>query len=249
METMRLSVIIVVAVCVWSTSAYRLKVNHVLDYDLYKLDYNFTLGQANYAVYQPKKNVPHSGCYKHMALGINFTVSDYTMPYQQYNIERGHLAPDAGIGNKSCIMNNIAPMDSTFNQGVWSKSELFLRNNYTNYWIASGCKYNWDKFIITNGKKLYKIAGCYYVVFTSDPMVEDTEIIANGYIAINSIKTSDLPWWIVENSAPNIPNSDEFDITSILWLIVLGICITLMILFTIFIVALPYPSIEYVNPI
>jgi len=245
MKRMRLLAIIVL--CVWSTSAYHLRVNHTLDYGAYKLDYNFTLGQANYAVYQPSGHIHNGGCWNKWINGSNYTWYSYNGMQEKYDIDRGHLAPYADLGDDSCEMNNIVPMNHLFNNGSWRKSEISLRNNYTNYWVACGCKYDWNNFVMTinSNQMLYTIEGCYYVVFSSNPFAGNVEIIANGYIAINSTKTSELPWWMIPERTIN--SSESSSVSSALWLIILGASVIIMILFAIFIIALPYPSMEKIS--
>jgi hypothetical protein len=205
-----------------------LRTNYIIDYGSYKLDYNYTIGQANYAIYKPLQTYK-GNCYRKMKPGLNYTVSDYT---GLKGIDRGHLAPYADIGIVSCIMNNIVPQNSSFNQGKWKVNEQYLRNNYKNHWIVVGCEYP-GTTLVHKGKIFYALVGCYYVVFDQDPIHRNAEIIHNGYIGYNA-NSNELPWWIVKNKSA----TSTVQITYI-WFIVLFSIVSIMLLAAVVIILIP----------
>jgi hypothetical protein len=205
-KTMRLSVIII-AIYICSISAFHLEADHMMDYETYKLDYNYTLGQANYAIYKLSSYTRMSKCWDKWVDGENYTWYSYSGMLESFYIDRSHLAPIADVGTDSCTMNNIVPMNDVFYNNTWKKLEKFLRTHYFYHWVAVGCKYNYENYVTTlsTDQILYTIDGCYYIVFDTNPIsTRNVKITTNGYILLNSTETSELPWWIQDNSQESI---------------------------------------------
>jgi hypothetical protein len=228
-----------------SATKYGLRSRHLVVYDGYKIDYNFSIGQANYALYQPALLVHKGGCLgSNWIDGYNYTYRDYngfSNPSQQLGIDRGHLATYASLGVASCNMNNIVPMNSSFNRGEWRTTEYRLRVNHKNHWVATGCKYRESYVVIHNNKLFHLIEGCYYVVFDNDPVNSNVSIIENGYISIYKTSNKDLPWWVTDLGLPhNDPSNHTYaEIIGIFWFPVLCIAVLFMMCATAVIIALP----------
>jgi hypothetical protein len=205
-----------------------LRTNHIIYYDGYKLDYNCTIGQANYAIYRPTGK--YRGKCSKFDSGDNFTYIDYDHLYTNYSLDRGHLAPYNDLGNASCNMNNIVPMYSGFNRGIWQNNERYLRSKYPGMWIVSGCKYN-GKSLLYKNKVFYEIEGCYCVVFDQNPIDQNANIIHNGYIGYNG-NSDELPWWI------NVHTHSDKHLTY-LWSVALIFVAGFMLAFAIIIITMP----------
>lgn len=181
--------------------------NNIFNYGDYIINYNYTTGQANYAmsIYRGLnyKNNSCSCLYPPKWVSSpNITCNDYTGRV----VDRSHLIPFVEFGPITCELTNAVPMYPKLNRGSWSILERDLRQNYAGKLIIRGCKYNGSMINPPEVKKsMFLPLGCYYIVttITTSFFSNDFNILEYGYLENLRNKTSDkireLPWWIEES--------------------------------------------------
>lgn len=226
-----------------------------IDYGTYIVDYNFTVGQANYVLYRPGVGRIQSNetCWNRLADGYNYTWRDYIGLQISQGIDRGYLATRASQGVLACNMNNIVPMNSSFNQQIWQFTRTYLQARYPKHWVAVGCRYKDDRIIHNSrGKKLYLTDGCYYAVFSDDfefqgKIEKQTHVnlVTHRYYSAFGEVNEKLPWWLVQEKS-STPKLEMSVVILMIW----AVGVSIMVIFAMVIMVIPYPSREYVpNPV
>jgi DNA/RNA endonuclease G (NUC1) len=174
----------------------------------YFINFNKTIMQANYVWY-----ISTSGGNRYPSCpSIRMDPYDIntlrTKDYTNTGYDRGHLVPNADYGYSTCIMSNVVPMIPKFNQGIWAKSERYIRDNFAGKLVYKGCDYDETYITTVTDKKLYIPVGCYYAIFS------DKTIMDYGYYYNNADpqeKICKLPYWInCENVFTDHDNKPDF---------------------------------------
>lgn len=173
----------------------------------YGINFNIEKTQPNYAYYLIGSGTGCNGCsqesqcrrssyIKKDPYGLKNDTDTYTPGY-----DRGHLVPFAEYGCDTNIISNTAPMEISFNRGVWNQVEANLRILHPGRLVFIGCDYRNDT-IFLKGRDVYVATGCYYLVIKTDILpfneVINLTIVDNGYY--QNIKDSEyenkIPPWV-----------------------------------------------------
>lgn len=189
-------------------------------YEKYTVNYNMSLGQANWAMSKCVKETKQLSCRCDIApewkASVNYTCHDYSAIYN--DLQRGHLVPNGELGPVTCELTNAIPMYTNFNKIVWSYIEAELRRKYENRIIYRGCEYDYGRFVITRTEKLMFVpTGCYFVVVSSE---KNFEIIDYGFVQDNNAVIKVLPWWIKKNEKPK---GDSLIVIIVLCIVICGV--------------------------
>lgn len=192
--------------------AYKLHSVNIFDYKDYLISYNYTTGQANYALAICRKISQQPPC--RWKPSPNITSNDYKGGV----VDRSHLIPNSEYGPSTCEITNAVPMYARFNRGGWKNIESYLRKYYVGKVIIRGCQYEYGEMISPPevAKSMYLPLGCYYVVTSLVTMTsfDNFYVLEHGYIKNtrdNSGSTVDeMPWWIEQDEKPEKNHSDLF---------------------------------------
>ena len=191
------------------------------------IDFNFEINQPRFVWYIQPESRTGKGCNEcgkcgkvgKCIKGNNFKVErnfENPIKHADYNnilyIERGHLVPGTDFGCITYVISNAIPQYSKFNQGIWLKSEMYIRCNYVGKLVIKTCSNIEGEYINTRtGKRLFVPKYCYFIVLDNYEIYENKIIgdIIDNYRLENSKSLSckdfkscsirDLPDYLTEN--------------------------------------------------